>query len=637
MCGIVGVLSANQSVCSEQEQYVSGMMDSISHRGPDARGLWCDGPIVMGHLRLSIIDTSAASDQPLKDIDTGNVIVFNGEIYNYLEIKSELQAQGVHFRTTGDTEVILKAYQTWGSKCLDKLCGMFAFAIWDQSCRQLFLARDRLGKKPLFYARINGDRGACFLFASEPSAIFVHPFYRRSVNISSFRKTLMLGYSTGEETLWLGVKRLPAGHAIVLNSDLSIKTWQYHDFLPAFENKHQENTNILKERLGDLLDLAVQQRLRADVPFGVFLSGGVDSNTVLATTLKFLATEKTNTFSIGFKEGSFDESFVAESVAAQFGTNHKTFRMTAQAEDIEKIITKAASEPIADGSFLPTYYLANMASKHVKMVLSGDGGDELFAGYPTYVADKIHNSIHRALTPAMWNTVASIIDKILPVSHGNMSLDFKIRQFSKGLSLPPSMAHFSWRVLKTADQWKALLHPDIVSECSLDEAYADFDVHYKKVKHLHPLDQALYVDTKTWLVDSVLVKVDRASMANGLEVRSPLLDHRIAEFAAGLPPNMKLNGLQKKWLLREVARERVPNIVMNQPKKGFSTPIAAWIGKKGMEFVEDMLLSSNNSAYLNVPAVRNLYQEHLSGRSDQGLTLFNLVVMSKWIQMHHQL
>lgn len=548
MCGLAGYVSPERMFnCSVLETFCDG----LAHRGPDARGIWQSEDQTCGfaHTRLSIIDPDSQSNQPMTR--DGYTIVFNGAIYNYPELRDELKTLGHHFKTQGDTEVLLYAYKQWGAACLQRLNGMFAFAVWDERRKALFMARDRMGQKPLFY-RMLDDGGIAF--ASEPSVLASLPNITAHENKEAVPSFLALGYTTGADTVWHDIKRMPPAHFGVFERGEDFKTRQYWSLLPQFENRIDVCEAEASAHLQALIDDAVKIRMRADVSYGAFLSGGIDSNTVAASMNT--RAENIRTFTIGFDDARYNESDRAQQSAAHFKTNHHTFTFDNNAQDSARnIMTR---EPLADVSIAPMMQLAHHAREHVKMVLTGDGGDEVFGGYPTYIA----NAYHRMLSPYI-----PFMPK-LPMPIRRRSAYFKLYKFLNALPLDAARAHFSWRVFNAHKAWE--------QDMNWEAIYAPFYKHYNDAKHLTPLAAAQYVDMKTFLPDCVLAKTDRATMAHGLEARSPLLDHRIASYAASLPDSFKLKrkglSFQGKHILRQSQRDRLPAFLYTQAKRGFSVP-----------------------------------------------------------------
>lgn len=632
MCGIAGIFLQKRPV--ERSMLVT-LSQGLAHRGPDAEGIWCDGPVGFVHRRLSIIDTSDASNQPLFDNSRQFAMVFNGEIYNYKPLRSELQSKGAVFLTQGDGEVLLEAYKYWGQDCVNKIEGMFAFAIWDMKEQTIFCARDRMGKKPFFYSMFQDADGGGFAFSSEPRALSMLPGVRRDVDINSLHKYIALGYSIGKDTLWQGIKRLSPGHTLFMKRAGAAKIREFYDFLPAFSQKTGASFQEASEQLWELLNKCVEDRMQSDVPFGAFLSAGLDSNSVLSSMKSIIGPEKVQSFTIGFSEKSYDESSVAAEAAQAMGISHKTFLLDPEKIDLDRILDKAGEEPLADASFIATYCLSQYTRQDVKMVLTGDGGDELFAGYPTYIANKIHRTLSPILPSFAWGGAHKLAEGILPVSFKRMSFEFKVKQFLRGLAMDAPRAHFSWRVLMSDQGLGALFNQDVHRSSIWENVYSEFEPHFKKASHLSPLDQTLYVDAKTWMVDSVLVKVDRASMAHGLEARSPFLDHKMVEFAASLPESYKLSGVNKKRILKNAARPHIPGLIFNQKKRGFSVPVSYWMDR----LIEANILEIKGSSFLasifDQNTVSRLVEEHRARARNHGLTLLNIIILSKWLKQQN--
>lgn len=645
MCGIAGYLMLGQSVRSD---ILDQMNLAIRHRGPDANDTWIDGESRVGltHCRLAIIDLDARSNQPFFDHSRRYVIVFNGEIYNYLELRKELIERGARFYTDSDTEVIVEAFKFWGEKCLSRLNGMFAFAIWDIESQTMLLARDRIGKKPLFYSRIEPPRDNSnitgFGFASEPSALKLIPQVNTEFADTAMQAFLMLGYSTGEQTCWQGIKRLLPGHAMLLNlvSPERPRIWCYYNLIEYFESSKEFAPDEIKEQLIGLFDASVKCRLQSDVPYGLFLSSGVDSAAVLASMAETKSDSKIQTFNIGFTEDSFDESLEASIVAEQYNTEHHQYFLHPSQSDFEEFLQSASNEPIADASILPMYKLSKEARNHVKMVLMGDGGDELFAGYPTYIADSLHRSVAPLLPAKAWEKISLAYEKIIPTNHKRMNIYFKLQQFLRGLPMDSRRAHFSWRIVSKNELWKALFSKDFLCSFDWESVYNIFDCYYEDAKHLSPLNQSLYVDMKTWMVDSILVKVDRATMAHGLEARSPLLDHRMVELAASIPPEMKLklrwNGFDNKAIFREIQSERLGKDFLKRPKRGFNVPVSSWFNEQLKDQLSAILANSITSSIFNSGVLRDLFNEHHRGTKDHGLTLLNIAILTNWMTKNSQ-
>lgn len=606
------------------------MTDRLAHRGPDASGVEDLGPVVLGHRRLSVIDVSETNNQPLFDVDHTVAIAFNGEIYNFREIRAELERAGASFRTQGDTEVVIEAYKRWGEDCLQRFNGMFAFALWDIPRQRLLLARDRAGEKPLFFAEVPGGGLA---FASEPRALRAHPQVGREVDPIGLAHYLTLNYTLGRHTLLKGVRRLPPGHWISLEAGRPPVLRRYWDLAAVFRDKPRFFSEAdAAEQLLSLMDDAVRMRLVSDVPLGAFLSGGVDSSAIAAAMARELPASQVHTFSMGFGEPSFDEVDSARAVAAHLGLDHKDKIIGSNVEKILQALVAAADEPLADTSVIPTYLLAEFSRQYVTVVLSGDGGDECFAGYETNVADRLHHAL-RWMPGGLARGLSRVADGLLPVTFSKVSLDYKIRHFLKALHLEFPRAHASWRNIFSPGEreevmqgWWGDVAGDVAADC-----FAEFEPHYAEVASCHFVDQASYVDIKTWLADDILVKVDRATMAHSLEARAPLLDHRLIEFAASLPPEWKLRGLRKKYLFKESLRGRLPGWVLDRKKEGFNSPMTKWLAGPLRPLAQDALHSATLHEWVRPDAIERLWREQDARIRDNSLKLFGLICLSLWL------
>lgn len=627
MCGIAGLLTWDTAA---DVSIVRAMTERLVHRGPDAGGVAELGPLALGHRRLSVIDCSESNNQPLFD-ETGRLaIVFNGEIYNFRELRRELGRSGVRFRTQGDTEVILEAYKAWGEACLERFNGMFAFALWDGPRRRLFVARDRVGEKPFFYCELPGGG---LLFASEPRALRAHPSAVGEVDPLGLAHYLVLNYTLGGHTLRRGLKRLPPGHFMVCEEGRPLTPRSYWDLAAAYRAKRRFASEAeAAEELLAMVDDAVRLRLVSDVPLGAFLSGGVDSSAVASAMAKALPPGQVHTFSMGFGVPSFDEVDSARAVAAHLGLDHKDRIVAPEPGQTVAATVWAADEPLADTSAIPMYHLAAFARELVTVSLSGDGADELFAGYETYTADRLHRALSwvpGGLKRAAYRTA----DALLPVSFSKVSLDYKVRHFLAELHLDLPRAHASWRNVLSLAARREMMQPDWqeVLRGAESDPFAQFEPHFAAVAGCHPVDQAGYVDIKTWLADDILVKVDRSTMAHSLEARAPLLDHRLIEFAAALPADWKLKGLKKKYLLRRSLRGRLPDWVLERRKQGFNAPVSQWLTGPLRELAEEALASPRLHHWIRPAVIDTLWREHGAGRRDHGLTLFGLVTLALWL------
>jgi asparagine synthase (glutamine-hydrolysing) len=570
MCGIYGYVSSRGGI---QPEILRRMGDTLRHRGPDDEGEWIQHSkelaVALGHKRLSIIDLTSAAKQPISDEDGKIWLTYNGEIYNFRELRSELAAKGHTFKSTSDGEIIVHLYEEMGAACLERLKGMFAFALWDETQQSLFLARDRIGKKPLHYAIYDGG----IAFASEIKALLKHPQVVKEIDLSALNKYLTFEYVPAPATIFKSIKKLEPGHYLSYqNGKSEIK--KYWDIPLADYPIGFKTEDEYAEELRDILERAVRSRLVADVPVGVFLSGGIDSGVIAALAAK--ANRKIECFSIGFDEPSFDESSHAKSIAKALGLNHrlKIFNTREMLDNLDEL-PNFLDEPLADASILPSYLLSKVASERLKVAISGDGGDELFAGYPTYQAHRII-TYYDLLPETLKNSVKALA-AWLPVSHGNISTDFKIKQFLRGAGVSPEIRFFMWMGSFTESEKKGLLSSDVRAALAHENTYEDVFAYIRESGLNKDLERILYLSMKLYLQDDILVKVDRAAMANGLEVRCPLLDQELVEFACRLPMQYKLHGLKTKYLLKKAAAGILPDSIINRKKKGFGIPISKWL------------------------------------------------------------
>ena len=612
MCGIAGAVSWAGNPGMLDPRAVQAMADSMRHRGPDGEGMWRDAHAILAHRRLSIIDLGGGA-QPMVDGDL--VVTFNGEIYNFVELRARLEALGHVFRTKSDTEAILHAYRQWGRGCVEELDGMFAFALWDAGKRELLLARDRFGKKPLYYRAAGG----AIVFASTLTALLEHPSVPRVIDDAALAEYLGLEYVVAPRTILAGVRKLEAGHALVATAR-GIETFRYWQ-LHVDGHRHVSEADAIDE-LEARLKTSVQRRLVSDVPLGVFLSGGIDSSLVTA----FAARERAqiNTFSVRFTDPSFDESSHARAVAEHLGTSHHEEVLdVAQAAQLVPTLGDVLDEPVGDGSIVPTTMLSRFVRRHVTVALGGDGGDELFAGYPTYFAHRIA----RFARPLRW--MRALVDR-LPVSHDNFSFDFKLKKLVSGLDAPPDERNYVWLGATPKPMVDALVGGD-------HDIYAAARARYREGEGSH-LERVLYQDVGLYMCHSVLAKVDRASMAASLEVRAPLLDTAFAEYAASLPMSYKLHGRTSKYILKKLAYRYLPAKIVERPKKGFGMPIARWLREDLQPLAHDVLLDPHSlaaSGRLRRPIVERMLREHAEGKVDHRQRLWTLLVLELWRARHH--
>jgi asparagine synthase (glutamine-hydrolysing) len=629
MCGIVGWVSW---AFPPDLDVVKKMNAQLIHRGPDAGEVYTAGPIALGHRRLSIIDLHKSANQPMFSLCKRFIIVFNGEIYNFKILKKELEYCGAKFITNGDTEVILEAFRIWGHSCIKRLEGMFSFAIWDSLKQELFLARDRLGEKPLYYSVCNGKG---LIFASELQALRSNPSISTEIDLNAFGQYLTLNYVTGHQSMIQGVSKLLPGHYLVYSQVGGIKIDSYWDLAEHFNaKKSTQSAGTAALQLQLLLDNSVKARMVSDVPIGAFLSGGIDSSSIVAAMVKGAESKLVNTFCIGFKEKGYSEANEARKIASHLNTSHHEYIVGENIDQDFKKIICSMDEPVADTSFIPFYYLAKFSRQFVKVALSGDGGDEILAGYETYSADRLTN-ILKSVPNLVWNISEKIVTNFMPVSHGKVSFDFKLRQFIRGQTLNADQAHLFWRTIFTESEKYNLVNPDIAKQL---KNMNPFEYHFSKleeVREAHYLDRAMYLDLKTWLPDDILTKVDRATMAHSLESRAPFLDSKLVEFCAELPIKYKLNGLNKKYLLKKSQIDRLPKATLKQKKKGFNAPLSKWMEEEVKTSMIGATANKKMSAFFNSEKVAKLWEEHENLKKDNSYKLFGLTCFSIWLENSH--
>jgi asparagine synthase (glutamine-hydrolysing) len=619
MCGICGTAGFEPVDRSVLER----MAAAIRHRGPDDDGFYLDTygdglSVGLGFRRLSIIDL-VTGKQPISN-ETGSVqLVLNGEIYNFRELRTDLESRGHVFMTNSDTEVVVHLYEEHGERCVEQLNGMFAFALWDRSRRELLLARDRFGKKPLYYA----DVGRSLIFGSELKALLEHPTCPRELDLDSVARYLAFEYVPTPHSIFGGVHKLPAGHVLTWR-DGSSSTKPYWDL--TFDSGPDADEGDLAEELREQLRAAVRRRLVSDVPLGAFLSGGIDSSSVVALMAEALAPGSVKTFTIGFGDASFDESSHARRVASHFGTDHHEEVFTPDVMlGLLPEVYGVMDEPFADASILPTYLLSRFTRGHVTVALGGDGSDELLAGYPTFAAERVAR-LYPVPEAVNARTAIPLADR-LPVSTSNFSFDFKLKRFLRGAALAPARRHAAWLGAFMPSEQSALLSTPPRGGV-LEEAERTFAAAPTR----DPVERLIYLYAKTYLQDDILVKVDRASMAHSLEVRAPFLDVELAAFLSRVPPRFKLRRLGTKHLLKRAMADVLPRGISDRPKKGFGIPVARWFKAELREALLDELSASRLRAQgLFEPSeVQRLVTEHLDGRRDHRKALWTLLVFQLW-------
>lgn len=624
MCGLAGFLRTSSTLDRDAHQgWAEAMGQAIIHRGPDAGSTWLDDHVALVHRRLSILDLSEAGTQPMHSHSGRFVIAFNGEIYNFRAIRNDLVKQGEVFITGTDTEVLLALYEREGAACLDQLNGMFAIAIWDREARKLFLARDRLGKKPLYYYEQNGQ----FAFASEIKALLPAPFVSTEIRYDAVRDFFAYQYVPDPKTIYRNVHKLPPGYWLQVDEQGS-QLVQYWDV--SFRTPSTESPGQLSEGLYDIIDDAVRLRMISDVPLGAFLSGGVDSSAVVGLMAAH-ADQPVTTCSIGFDSKRFDEVVWARKVADQFGTDHHEFTVRENVTDKLTDIARYFDEPFADPSFVPTYFVSQLARQKVTVALAGDGGDENFAGYSKYATDQTENRL-RSLFPA--GLRRGLFPQLARMAG---SLDFgaagKARSLLDTLALDAAEAFYITNCFFRPALWDELAIGELRRETlGYDPARLTID-YYEKADTDDHLSRILYTDIKTYLPGDILVKVDRMSMANSLETRAPLLDYRVVEYAAGIPSALKLHGRDKKHILKNAFKRMLPDDVLYRKKMGFSVPLAQWL-RQELRTLADSVFASDDAAglghFFDLNKVGQLWQRHLGGDNRYTQELWSLLVFALW-------
>lgn len=623
MCGIVG-FTTFKSGPADADGLVRRMAECLRPRGPDGEGYFNDGSVALGHRRLSIIDLDGGA-QPLA-IDGGRFqIVYNGELYNYIELREDLRRRGYTFATQSDTEVLLRQLAADGIEGLQRLNGMYAFAVWDRERRELLLARDRVGIKPLYYCVAGGE----LVFGSELKALLKHPAVQRRVSPLSVSKYLSFGYIPAPHTIFDGVHKLEPGHWLRFGEQ-GLQKGAYWD-IPLEDNPISEGT--VDERADELLAIlrdAVVKHLRSDVPVGVFLSGGIDSSTVTALAAQAVP-GRLHTFSVGFEESSYDESPYARMVAERYGTEHHHEVLSLRrAVDLLPTVMQTLDEPFGDASILPTYLLSQFTARHVKVVLGGDGGDELFAGYPSFQAHVAMEKL--SVLPIMWRDALIRLARRIPVSHRYASVDFLVQQFFKGAGISPEIRFFLWMGPFGNEQKRQVLSAGTQASLLRENAFEDVLNHVRQSGLVSDFERILYLCMKLYLQDGILVKVDRASMANSLEVRVPLLDHALVEYASRIQSAYKLKGLTTKYILKRAVRDLLPRAVIKRRKAGFMIPLAAWLSRDLRPMVEDYCSPDAlaRDGFFNPQGVRRLLDEHFSETRDHRKAIWTLLAFQIW-------
>lgn len=627
MCGICGVFGVNEPLSPDARLATPLMNAAIAHRGPDGDGFTEHPRAMFGHRRLAIIDR-AGGHQPMANEDGQVWIVFNGEVYNHKSLKPLLEARGHVFRTVSDTEVILHAYEEFGPACVERLEGMFAFAIYDGRRQEFFAARDRLGKKPFYYAVLGG----ALHFASELPALAASPLWRGDIDLSALEGYLSLGYFLAPATPFKDVFKLPPAHWMrIANGRVELR--QYWD-VTEFDTDHRPTDEILKD-IDETLRAAVHERLESEVPLGAFLSGGIDSGLVVSYMAEALG-DRLVTASVGFGDAAHNELEAAGVVAEHFHSRHYASELEPELAGVIDSVTTHLGEPLADSSAIPTWYVSREARKHVTVALTGDGGDESWAGYDfRYVPHAMEGTARRFMPPGM-GSVMGALGARWPRG-ASLPRPLRVGTLLENLGRDPAGAYFAdLTFLKPADT-RALMGLSPGREPTSSAIYAAVTEPYRRCPSKDPVQRAEYADLKIYLPNDPLVKVDRMSMAHSLEVRCPLLDRKVVELAFRIPATRKQEGSQGKVLLRNLARRRLPGRLWQLPKRGFTAPIGAWLAGPNAEQFRDEVLSSSAAvtSLLDRRALATRFENHRSGRSESGYALWAVWVLERWLRDQH--
>lgn len=622
MCGIAGFVGTGD------ESVLRQMIDSIAYRGPDYQGTVQNGNVGLAHARLSIIDLDSRSNQPFFTPDGRFGMVFNGEIYNYLDLRDELAQTGKYnFVTTSDTEVVLFAFAEYGRDFLQKIDGMFALAIYDFEKRELLLAKDRMGKKPLYYTIQQNT----LVFASELKAVLKHPAVKRNLNLNTLNAFLTFDYVPVPQTIFENIYQVKGSHYILFNKAFEVCDHTY--WRPSFA-KSDISYKDAQIQLDQLLDSAVDRRMMSDVPLGVFLSGGLDSSTVAYYASKH-SSHKLRTFSVGFREKSYDESNYARIVAKQLNSDHHEQILTArQAIDLIPDVYSKLDEPFADPSIIPTYLLSTFTRQNVTVCLGGDGSDELLAGYPTFISEHLSGGFH-----ALPKSAIQLLDwatDFMPASDKNISFDFKVKQFLKGFEKGRMDTHSLWLGSFGPALKEKLFTQAAKEQITNGDGLGVVHEYAKEVKGEAYFDQLLYSYYRTYLQSDILTKVDRASMYTSLEVRAPFLDTALINFVNSLPKNYKIKGSNVKRILKDTMRGKLPAEIIDRPKKGFGIPVSLWLKNELRELTTDLLSQKQieEQGIFSYPVIEKLLSEHQRSKKNNRKLLWNLMIFQMWYRKY---
>ncbi len=622
MCGICGIYGA-AGLPEDAGALTRAMCDVIVHRGPDEDGYYADGPVSLGMRRLSIIDL-ATGRQPIHNEDKTVWVVYNGEIFNFPALKPELLARGHRFYTNADTEVIVHLYEEYGEDFVTRLNGMFAIALWDAKAKKLVLTRDRLGIKPLHYAWQNGR----LYFGSEIKSL-LRAGVSREIDLESLSRFFTFEYIPAPSSIFTAIKKLLPGHIMTVRDGKSEirRYWDVHYAEAEIQARPEAE---YAEEIAARLRESVRMRLLSDVPLGVFLSGGIDSSTVTAL-MSETAGGRIKTFSIGFKEKTFDELDYARMIAERFGTAHTEFVVdSTQVAGLVPTLMEYLDEPLADASIVPTYVISKLARQYVTVALAGDGGDELFGGYDTYKAFKVAR-MYRKIPGFLRKGLIGPAVRRLPASEKRLSFEFKAKKFVAGAEYPFEIANTLWWGAYSPAQKNRLFSPALRG-CLSADPFAPVAAQAAGTNAADPLDRLAYLDLKLYLQDDLLVKVDRMSMANSLEIRVPFLDYTFVEFAATVPSQLKLKGFTSKYILKKAMASRLPKEILTKKKIGFDIPLGPWIRKELRAFTLDTLAPDRlkRHGYFEPAFVQNILDEHMAGSHNHRQLLWPLIIFQFW-------
>jgi asparagine synthase (glutamine-hydrolysing) len=621
MCGIAGVLYADPNRRANHA-VLKAMADHIAHRGPDAEGFWTEPGIGLAHRRLSIIDLTGG-DQPIANEDGSIRVIFNGELYNFKDLRAWLCARGHRFRTHSDTEVLVHLYEEHGESLVDRLRGMFAFALWDRKQRQLLLGRDRLGLKPLYIYRDANQ----LIFGSELKALLSHPEVERTLDLAALEDYLTFGMIPGERSIFAKCKKLPPAHVLVVRAE-SLNGAPRRYWRLRLEPDPQRSVAEWQEAIRAKIQETVKLHLVADVPVGAFLSGGVDSSVVVAS---YTGPESLQTFSIGFQEEAYSELAYARQVSECFGTRHREEIVKPDAAGLLDELTRYYDEPFGDSSAIPTFLVSRLASRHVKVVLSGDGGDEAFAGYARYVHDLSEAALRRRLPAWLRQRALRPLARIWPKTDW-LPRPLRAKTLLTNLALDAASAYANTLSLCRPPLRRRLMARELVAELNGHQPEAIVRESYTTAPPDDALSGMIASDVATLLPDDYLVKVDRASMAHGLEVRPPLLDHELLQLAARIPSQWKICKGESKWILKQSYHQDLPASVLGRRKQGFEMPIDAWLRGPLRDLFESAVLDpqARVGSLVDQVTVRRLYQAHLRATGRHGTVLWMLLVLARW-------